>query len=92
MKVQFKNLLNEQFKTAKEYKPKLEWYVGVLSMFKPELGKDKRGITGVTIDKIKKICNDGNLQTNNTLKDLIKVFDWNHMINQYDTLFENIIK
>jgi len=55
MKKDFKNLLNEQFKTAKNYKPKLEWYEGVWSRFKPEKGKDKRGVTGVTIDKIKKI-------------------------------------
>jgi 2-oxoglutarate dehydrogenase E1 component len=55
MKVKFKNLLEEQFKTAKEYKPKLEWYEGVWSRFKPEKGKDKRGLTGVSEDKIKKI-------------------------------------
>ena len=55
MKTDFKNLLDEQFKTAKNYKPKLEWYEGVWSRFKPEKGKDKRGITGVSIDKIKKI-------------------------------------
>ena len=55
IKLNFKNLLNEQFKTAKEYKPKLEWYEGVWSRFKPEKGKDKRGVTGVSIDKIKKI-------------------------------------
>ena len=55
MKMQFKNLLQEQFKTAKEYKPKLEWYAGVWSRYKPERGKDRRGITGVSIEKIKKI-------------------------------------
>ncbi|MBA1337762.1 MAG: 2-oxoglutarate dehydrogenase E1 component [Pelagibacterales bacterium] len=55
MKQNFKSLLEEQFKTAKDYKPKLEWYEGVWSRFKPEKGKDKRGITGVSIDKIKKI-------------------------------------
>jgi len=55
MKLKFKNLLNEQFKTAKNYKPKLEWYEGVWSRFKPERGKDKRGITGVSVEKIKKI-------------------------------------
>jgi len=54
-KKEFKNLLDEQFKTAKEYKPKLEWFEGVWSRFKPEKGKDKRGITGVSIEKIKKI-------------------------------------
>tara|TARA_B100000686_G_scaffold354834_1_gene467557 strand:+ start:2748 stop:5645 length:2898 start_codon:yes stop_codon:yes gene_type:complete len=57
MKNQFKSLLNEQFKTAKEYKPKLEWFEGVWSRFRPEKGKDKRGITGVTVEKIKKIGN-----------------------------------
>jgi len=55
MKTNFKNLLNEQFRTAKEYKPKLEWFEGVWSRYKPEKGKDKRGITGVSIDKIRKI-------------------------------------
>tara|TARA_Y100000590_G_scaffold218840_1_gene247903 strand:- start:6833 stop:9736 length:2904 start_codon:yes stop_codon:yes gene_type:complete len=55
MKKDFKNLLDEQFKNAKNYKPKLEWYEGVWSRFKPEKGKDKRGITGVSIEKIKKI-------------------------------------
>ena len=55
MQIEFKKLLDEQFKTAKSYKPKLEWYEGVWSRFKPERGKDKRGITGVTAEKIKKI-------------------------------------
>ncbi len=55
MKKEFKNLLDEQFKNAKNYKPKLEWYEGVWSRFKPEKGKDKRGITGISEDKIKKI-------------------------------------
>tara|TARA_Y100001970_G_scaffold290370_1_gene423883 strand:- start:5486 stop:8389 length:2904 start_codon:yes stop_codon:yes gene_type:complete len=55
MKNDFKLLLEEQFRTAKNYKPKLEWYEGVWSRFKPEKGKDKRGITGVTAEKIKKI-------------------------------------
>ena len=55
MKLKFKNLLVEQLKTAKEYKPKLEWYEGVWSRFKPEKGKDKRGLTGVSVDKLKNI-------------------------------------
>jgi len=55
MKMQFKNLLEEQFNTAKEYKPKLEWYAGVWSRYKPERGKDRRGITGVSVEQIKKI-------------------------------------
>ncbi len=56
-KKEFKNLLDEQLKTAKEYKPKLEWYEGVWSRFKPEKGKDKRGKTGVSINKIREIGN-----------------------------------
>ena len=55
MKSKFKSLLEDQFKTAKEYKPKLEWYAGVWSRYKPERGKDRRGVTGVAIEKIKKI-------------------------------------
>ena len=54
-KNEFRNLLDEQLKTAKEYKPKLEWFEGVWSRYKPERGKDKRGVTGVTVDTIKKI-------------------------------------
>jgi len=77
MKVNFKKLLDEQFKTAKEYKPKLEWYEGVWSRFKPEKGKDKRGVTGVSIDKIKKI---GDKLTNipknfNAHKTVEKIFE-----------------
>jgi 2-oxoglutarate dehydrogenase E1 component len=55
MRIEFKNLLENQLKTAKEYKPKLEWYEGVWSRFKPEKGKDKRGKTGTSLEKIKKI-------------------------------------
>ena len=77
MKLEFKNLLTEQFKTAKEYKPKLEWYEGVWSRFKPEKGKDKRGLTGVSIEKIKKIGKKlvtipKNFNTHPTIK---KIFD-----------------
>jgi len=54
-KKEFKNLLDEQLKTAKEYKPKIEWFEGVWSRFKPQKGKDKRGVTGVSLDTIKKI-------------------------------------
>jgi len=46
-KKSFKDLLDQQFKTAKDYKPKLEWFEGVWTSYKPEKGKDKRGKTGV---------------------------------------------
>ena len=54
-KKEFKNLLDDQLKTAKEYKAKIEWFEGVWSRFKPQKGKDKRGVTGVSIDAIKRI-------------------------------------
>ena len=55
MKNDFKNLLEEQYKTAKDYKPKIEWYEGTWSRYKPEKGKDKRGRSGVDLAKIEKI-------------------------------------
>ncbi len=53
----FKNLLDEQFKTAKDYKPKIEWFEGTWSRYKPERGKDKRGVTGADIKKLVEISN-----------------------------------
>ena len=41
--VDFKNLLDDQFKNAKDYKPKIRWFEGTWSRYKPERGKDKRG-------------------------------------------------
>ena len=32
----FKDLLDQQFKTAKDYKPKIEWFEGTWSRYKPE--------------------------------------------------------
>jgi len=42
----FKDLLDDQFKNAKDYKPKIAWFEGTWSAYKPEKGKDKRGVTG----------------------------------------------
>ena len=55
MKKDFKNLLDEQFKTSKDYKPKIEWFEGTWSRYKPERGKDKRGRSGANIEKLLKI-------------------------------------
>tara|TARA_Y100001970_G_scaffold101938_1_gene128039 strand:- start:6251 stop:9121 length:2871 start_codon:yes stop_codon:yes gene_type:complete len=52
---EFKKLLDEQFKTAKDYKPKLNWFEGTWSRYQPEKGKDKRGMTGVDYNKLGKI-------------------------------------
>ena len=43
----FKDFLSKEFANAKSYKEKMTWFDGVWSRFKPEIGKDKRGITGV---------------------------------------------
>ncbi len=48
----FKSYLEKEFLESKNYKPELTWFDGVWSRFKPALGKDKRGITGVDKDKI----------------------------------------
>ena len=48
----FKDLLDDQFKNAKNYKPKIEWFEGTWSRYKPEKGKDKRGVTGFDKKKL----------------------------------------
>ena len=56
----FKDLLDDQFKNAKDYKPKIEWFEGTWSRYKPERGKDKRGITGADTKKLLDISNSIN--------------------------------
>jgi 2-oxoglutarate dehydrogenase E1 component len=51
----FKDLLDDQFKNAKDYKPKIEWFEGSWSAYRPEKGKDKRGVTGADIKKLLEI-------------------------------------
>ena len=53
----FKSLLDDQFKNAKDYKPKIEWFEGTWSRYKPERGKDKRGVTGADTKKLMEISN-----------------------------------
>ena len=53
----FKELLDQQFKTAKDYKPKIEWFEGTWSRYKPEKGKDKRGATGIDLNILLNISN-----------------------------------
>ena len=53
----FKELLDQQFKTAKDYKPKIEWFEGTWSRYKPEKGKDKRGATGIDLNILSNISN-----------------------------------
>jgi len=51
----FKDLLDDQFKNAKDYKPQIEWFEGSWSAYKPEKGKDKRGVTGADTKKLLEI-------------------------------------
>ncbi len=53
----FKDLLDQQFKTAKDYKPRIEWFEGTWSRYKPEKGKDKRGATGIDLKTLSNISN-----------------------------------
>ena len=77
MKKEFKNLLDEQFKTAKDYKPKIEWYEGTWTRYKPEKGKDKRGKSGVDLNKLIKISEKINNVPSeiNLHKTIVKILD-----------------
>ena len=60
-KLNFKNFLEKEFDSSKNYKSELKWFDGAWSRFKPGLGKDKRGVSGVDKNKLieigKKISN-----------------------------------
>ena len=73
----FKELLNDQYKNAKDYKPKMEWFEGTWSRYKPERGKDKRGITGSDTKKLIEISNKINVipQEINIHKTILKIFN-----------------
>ena len=77
MKGEFKNYLEKEFEISKSYKSELKWFEGVWSRFKPGLGKDKRGVSGIDEKRIislgKKIST---LPKNfNIHKTLIKIHD-----------------
>ncbi len=73
----FKNFLENEFLSSKNYKSELKWFDGAWSRFKPGLGKDKRGVSGVDKKKLldigKKISAiPANFEVHKTLK---KIFD-----------------
>ena len=51
-KSNFKNFLEQEFESSKNYKSELKWFDGAWSRFKPGLGKDKRGVSGVERKKL----------------------------------------
>ena len=72
-KTEFKRYLEKEFETSKNYKSELKWFDGAWSRFKPGLGKDKRGASGVNKEKLikvgKKIFNiPSNFNAHKTLK------------------------
>ena len=76
-KIKFKTFLEQEFESSKNYKSELKWFDGAWSRFKPGLGKDKRGVSGVDKNKlldigkkISKIPEDFNVH-----KTLKKIFD-----------------
>ena len=73
----FKNLLDEQFKSAKDYKPKIAWFEGTWSAYKPEKGKDKRGVTGADTNKLLKISEKINSSSDelNLHKTIVKILN-----------------
>jgi len=74
---QFKNLLHDQFKNAKNYKPKIEWFEGTWSAYKPERGKDKRGVTGADTKKLFEISEKINSTSEelNLHKTIVKILN-----------------
>ena len=54
-KIEYKKYLEKEFNDSKNYKSDLKWYDGVWSRFKPELGKDKIGVSGVEKNKLLEI-------------------------------------
>ena len=48
----FKKFLEKEFESSKNYKSELKWFEGAWSRFRPGLGKDKRGVSGVKKDKL----------------------------------------
>ena len=72
----FKKLLDDQFKNAKNYKPKIEWFEGTWSRYRPKKGKDKRGVTGYSTKDLTDISNKVHSipEKINAHKTILKIF------------------
>ena len=73
----FKELLEEQYKNAKNDKPKIEWFEGTWSRYKPRKGKDKRGVTGFSTNKLLEISDKIHSLSSelNIHKTIVKIFE-----------------
>ena len=53
-KLDYQNRLDEEFEASKNYiSNEHDWFTGVWSKFTSELGQDRRGVTGIDLEKIK---------------------------------------
>ena len=73
----FKDLLDDQYKNAKNYKPKIEWFEGTWSRYKPRRGQDKRGDTGYQTNKLIEISDKIHSLPSelNIHKTIVKIFE-----------------
>ena len=89
-KLDFKNYLEKEFETSKNYKSELKWFDGVWSRFKPGLGKDKRGASGFDKNQLIKIGKKistipSNINVHKTLNRIFKLrFEIFNRTNQVD--------
>ena len=79
-KKEFNDLLENQFKSAKDHHPKIDWFEGTWSRYRPQKGKDKIGNTGVQKNELieisKKIHSlQENLKIHKTIK---RIFENRH--------------
>ena len=77
-KKDFKDYLEKEFEISKNYKSELKWFDGAWSRFKPGLGKDKRGQSGVGKDRLKRVGNKifnipYNFKAHKTLKRIFEI-------------------
>ncbi len=77
-KEKFKKFLEKELELSKTYKPELKWFEGAWSRFKPGLGKDKRGKSGVSKDLLLKVGKKistipNNLNAHKTIKKIFEI-------------------
>ena len=84
-KEKFKKFLEKELELSKTYKSELTWFEGAWSRFKPGLGKDKRGVSGVDKEKLIDIGKKISIVPNdlNAHKTIKKIFDLKYQ------MFEN---
>ena len=69
--------IRDRFNNAKDYKPKIRWFEGSWSRYKPERGKDKRGLTGSDLEVLKNVSEKINtfLPDKNIHKTIMKIME-----------------